>query len=238
MTTPRPGSRAEQRRRTETRILDAAARVFVALGYERTTIRAVAAAAEVDAGLVMHYFGSKQELFRRVIDAAPVPEVGEAPEQVTEQILATLADRLANEPVASLTILRSMLTNSEAADVARIATDRYQAQIAQAIPADDAALRAAIISSITLGVTVSRHLVKIEELASADPAQIIDLLRPCIRSLAGQPPQLRADHAVLGHDRGDQVGRGDIEGVVQCAGTIRRDPHALEGRDFLIGPEL
>ena len=238
MTTPRPGSRAEQRRRTEARILDAASRAFVALGYERTTIRAVAAAAEVDAGLVMHYFGSKRELFRRVIDAAPVPEIGEAPEQVTEQILATLADRLANEPVASLTILRSMLTNSEAADVARIATDRYQAQIAQAIPADDAALRAALISAITLGVTVSRHLVKIEELASADPAQIINLLRPCIRSLAGQPPLLRADHAVFGHDRGDQVGRGDIEGVVQCAGALRRGPHASEGRDFLIRPEF
>ncbi|HMG62097.1 MAG TPA: helix-turn-helix domain-containing protein, partial [Streptosporangiaceae bacterium] len=59
MTTPRPGSRAEQRRRTEARILAAAAAVFVADGYERATIRAVASAAGVDAGLVMHYFGSK-----------------------------------------------------------------------------------------------------------------------------------------------------------------------------------
>ncbi len=79
MTTPRPGSRAEQRQRTEARILDAAAGVFVADGYERTTIRAVASAAGVDAGLVMHYFGSKQELYRRVIDAAPVPEVSGTP---------------------------------------------------------------------------------------------------------------------------------------------------------------
>ena len=71
----------------------------------------------MDAGLVMHYFGSKQELFRRVIDAAPVPEVSGAPEQATEQILATLADRLANEPVASLALLRSMLTNPEAASI-------------------------------------------------------------------------------------------------------------------------
>src|SRR5436305_1435326 len=72
MTTPRPGSRAEQRRRTEARILDAATQVFFSAGYDRTTIRAVASAAGVDAGLVMHYFGSKQELYRRVIDAPPV----------------------------------------------------------------------------------------------------------------------------------------------------------------------
>src|ERR1700684_2239863 len=108
MTTPRPGSRAEQRRRTEARILDAAARIFATAGYERATIRAVAAGAGVDAGLVMHYFGSKQELFRRVIDAAPIPVVSGPPEQATEQILATLADRLANEPAASLAVLRSM----------------------------------------------------------------------------------------------------------------------------------
>src|SRR5215470_7489789 len=187
MTTPRPGSRAEQRRRTEARILDAATQIFLAAGYERTTIRAVASAAEVDAGLVMHYFGSKQELFRRVIDAAPVPELSGAPGQAAEQILAGLADRLATEPVASLTLLRSMLTNPEAASAASAAIARYQAQIAQTIPAADADLRAAIISAITLGITVSRHLIKSDELAAADPAQIIRLLRPCVHSLAGRP---------------------------------------------------
>ena len=187
MTTPRPGSRAEQRRRTEARILDAAFQVFVAAGYERTTIRAVASAAGVDAGLVMHYFGSKQELFRRVIDAAPVPEVSGTPEQAIEQILATLADRLANEPASSLAVLRSMLTNPEAASVISEGLARYQAQIAQAIPAGDASLRAAIISAIILGVTVSRHLIKSDELATADPAQVISLLRPCMISLAAQP---------------------------------------------------
>ncbi len=188
MSTPTPNSRAEQRRRTEARILDAATQIFFAAGYERTTIRAIASAAGVDAGLVMHYFGSKQELFRRVIDVAPVPGVSEASGEAAEQILASLADRLANEPVASLTLLRSMLTNPEAASAAGAAAARYEAQIAQAIPADDAGLRAAIISAITLGVLVSRHLIKFDELATADPEQVISLLRPCLISLAAQPP--------------------------------------------------
>jgi AcrR family transcriptional regulator len=187
MTTPRPGSRAEQRRRTEARILDAASQLFLTAGYERTTIRAVASAAGVDAGLVMHYYGSKQELFRRVIAAAPAPGVGGAPGQAAEQILASLADRLVNEPAASLALLRSMLTSPEAASTAGAAIARYQAQIAQAIPAADASLRAAIISAITLGVMVSRHLIKSDELAAADPAQVISLLRPCMLSLAGPP---------------------------------------------------
>jgi AcrR family transcriptional regulator len=187
MTTPRPGSRAEQRHRTEARILDAATQVFFGAGYERATIRAVASAAGVDAGLVMHYFGSKQELFRRVIDAAPVPEISGAPGQAAEQLLASLADRLANEPVASLTLMRSMLTNPEAASAASAAIARYQAQIARAIPGDNADLRAAIISAITLGIMVSRHLIKSDELAGADPEQVIKLLRPCLLSLAATP---------------------------------------------------
>ena len=85
MTTPRPTSRAEQRRRTEARILDAATQAFFSAGYDRATIRAVASAAGVDAGLVMHYFGSKQELYRRVIDAAPVPEVSGTPAEAADR---------------------------------------------------------------------------------------------------------------------------------------------------------
>ena len=187
MPASRPSSRAEQRRRTEARILAAAARVFVAAGYERTTIRAVASAAGVDAGLVMHYFGSKQELYRQVIDAASVPEVSGTSAEAVEQILAGLAGRLASEPVASLAMLRSMLTNPEAASAASDGIARYEAQIAQAIPADDADLRAAIISAVTMGIMVSRHLIKSDELATADPAQVMELLRPCILSLAACP---------------------------------------------------
>ena len=187
MTDPQPASRAEQRRRTEERILEAATRSFFDAGYDRTTIRAVAAAANVDAGLVMHYFGSKQALFRRVIDAAPAPRLDAEPGRAAEPILAGLADRLVNEPTASLSLLRSMLTNPEAAEAVGSAAERYQANIAQAIPAEDAGLRAAIISAVILGITVSRHLIKSDELADADPARIIELLRPGMNALTAGP---------------------------------------------------
>ncbi|MGH3845738.1 MAG: hypothetical protein ACRDS0_30575, partial [Pseudonocardiaceae bacterium] len=87
----------------------------------------------------------------------------------------------------SLALLRSMLTNPEAASAASAGIARYEAQIAQAIPAGDADLRAAIISAITLGITVSRHLIKSDELATADPAHVIELLRPCMHALAARP---------------------------------------------------
>src|SRR5439155_22083030 len=126
---------------------------------------------------------------RRAGDAAPVPEISGTPAEAAEQILAGLADRLASAPAASLALLRSMLTNAEAASAASAGIARYEAQIAQAIPAADADLRAAIISAITFGITISGHLIKSDELATADPAHVIELLRPCVLSLTS-----RLDH--------------------------------------------
>jgi AcrR family transcriptional regulator len=181
-------SRAEQRRQTEARILEAAARLFVESGYERTTIRGIARAAGVDAGLVMHYFGSKQELFQRITRASPAQPLGGTPEQVSEQILAILADSLTNEPVQSLAVLRSMLTHPEAAQVAQEGAARYRAQISRSIPAADADTRAALVSAIMIGVIVSRHLLKNGGLTNTTPQQIVGLLRPCLRSLTLADP--------------------------------------------------
>ena len=185
-------SRAEQRRRTEARILAAASRLFVERGYERTTIRAIAGEAGVDGGLVMHYFGSKQGLFQCVTRARAVPELSGSAEQVTEQILARLAESLTSEPVHSLALLRSMLTHPEAAQALREGLATVQAQISRPIPADDADIRAALVSAVWLGVIVSQHLLGSDALTAASPQQVIDLLRPILRSLT------RPDHAPEG----------------------------------------
>src|SRR5882672_5074659 len=58
------------RNATQTRsdILTAARLRFGSDGYERTTLRAVAADVGVDPALVIRYFGSKQELFAAAVD--------------------------------------------------------------------------------------------------------------------------------------------------------------------------
>jgi len=177
-------TRAQQRRQTEARILAAACQMFAELGYERTTIRAVAKAAGVDAGLVMHYFGTKGELFSRAA-RLPADELPSgAAEQVAEALLTSLAKRLDGEPVASLAVLRSMLTNADAADRYRAAGEPQLSQIAAAIPTPDAELRASLLSAIVHGVIIERYLLRLGRLADASPDQIVDLLRPCFRTLA------------------------------------------------------
>jgi AcrR family transcriptional regulator len=177
-------TRAQRRRETEARILDTARQMFADRGYERTTIRAVAGKAGVDAGLVMHYFGTKADLFARAAKP-PVPErSAQVTGEVTDDLLRSLSGRLVSEPAASLAVLRSMLTNSDAADRYRQAAEPELSKITAAIPTADAALRASLLSAIVHGVIIERYLLRLTPLADAHPDKIIDLLRPCFQALA------------------------------------------------------
>src|ERR687884_1616275 len=49
---------------TRQELLDTARRMFADAGYDKTSVRDIAAAAGVDPALIRHYFGSKAELFR------------------------------------------------------------------------------------------------------------------------------------------------------------------------------
>lgn len=180
---PARPSRAEQRRATEARILAEARRLFAESGYDRTTIRSVATAAGVDPGLVMHYYGSKERLFAQATEAKGPTLSGGTAGEVAEQLIDHLRDSLTDEPVQSLAVLRSMLTHPEAAREARAASRPLRDRVSEAIPDDQADLRAALVSATLIGVVLGRHLLKLDPLADADPDQIVEILRPTIRSL-------------------------------------------------------
>lgn len=68
--------RAEQAARTRARILEAAADLFAADGYARTTIRAIAEAAGVANDTVYAVFGSKPRVLTALIDQRMAPAAG------------------------------------------------------------------------------------------------------------------------------------------------------------------
>jgi AcrR family transcriptional regulator len=188
--TARP-TRTERRARTERAILDAAQELFRERGYQGTTIRGVAARADVDPKLVMHYFGSKEALFAQAAhldldfsDALPGP-----PEELGERMLTLLLDRLEHDPDALLSMLRSMLTHEQAAAACRQAFAEQGDPTTEMIDGEDAQLRSKLISTVMIGLVVARYLLKITPVAEASPQQLVDLLGPCLRPLtAGTPP--------------------------------------------------
>ncbi|MFF4905166.1 TetR/AcrR family transcriptional regulator [Streptomyces sp. NPDC001260] len=190
MSTPRQ-SRADRRRATEVRILDSARELFAEKGFQRTTIRAVATAASVDPALVMQYFGSKRELFSQAVQALPAPltptDATDADELV-DQLLASLGLKLGGLPEGTLAMMRSMLTDQAAADHVRASLGRQIDSVGAALPAsEDSELRAALVVTALLGVTIGHQLLGLAELREAPADHIAALLRPAIKALAGPP---------------------------------------------------
>lgn len=182
-------SRPQQRLDTERRILTAARRLFAESGYDRTTIRAIATAANTDPGLVMRYFGSKDALFARVAELDTEPPLTGDPPQVAERLLASLSDKLRTEPAGTMAMLRSMLTHPDAAKEVHAALTAQQHQVAEAMPGEDAMLRAGLIGAVTLGAIIGRDLLRLEGLRDADPERVIGLLRPAIHALTHGSPE-------------------------------------------------
>jgi AcrR family transcriptional regulator len=181
--TAEPRTRADRRRATEERILWCARALFAEQGFERTTIRAVAAAAGVDPSLVMQYFGSKNELFER---AAQVPVAGltaDDPDDVVEQLLATLGVKLGSLSDGTLAMLRSMLTSPAATEHARRALGRQIAGVAGVLPGEEADLRAALAISVMIGVTIGHQLLGLDGLRDVPPDRVAPLLRPALAAL-------------------------------------------------------
>jgi AcrR family transcriptional regulator len=179
MSEARP-SRAERRRNSEQRILAAARELFTQHGYERTTIRAVGAAAEVDPALVMQYFGSKRELFGTVSKVTP----GSADRDgLVEQLLDMLGMKIGGLPETSLATLRSMLTHPEAAQSVRGTLGRHIEEIGAALPGEHPRERAALIITTVLGLTLGHQLLELDALRDTSTEKISALLRPALEVL-------------------------------------------------------
>jgi AcrR family transcriptional regulator len=199
-----PSARVQQRRRTEARILAEARKTFAEMGYERTTIRAVAAAAHVDPGLVMHYFGSKETLFARVVEA-PEEEKRAAPaslDEVVERTLADLVSTVEHEQDNTLAMLRSMLTQPEVAKIVRAEVAGKCAPLADLMTGEDAELRANLIGLTLMSVVIGRHLLQLDGLQDVPADAFGRVLRPGIEALTyGVPESSETPESPEGDDR-------------------------------------
>ena len=175
---------------TRQSIVDAARTEFATRGYEGTTLRGVARAADVDPRLVHHYFDGKEELF------AVAMELPIRPHEVVDQMVAGSVQELGTrvvgfffaiwDPPAGreriVGLLASALTSQDAARLVReFLTREIFGRIADRLGSDDPQLRAALVASQMVGLIVARYVVKIEPLASAMPEDLVPLLAPTIQ---------------------------------------------------------
>jgi len=198
---PRTGRRPGETG-TRERIAEAARRLFAERGFDRTSVRAVAAEAGVDPALVHHYFGTKQRLFIEAVDfpidavrALETLAVDDA-ERVGER-LVRFALQLWDDPVVLprlLGVLRSAVTDPQAAALlARLFTRQGPIQLLRALEADQPDLRAELVGTQLVGLAVARHVLRVEPLASADHETIVAAVGPTMqRYLTGDLGRTRS----------------------------------------------
>ncbi|MGW0950312.1 TetR/AcrR family transcriptional regulator [Streptomyces sp. NPDC002623] len=178
---PRKGERTRQR------ILEAARRKFAEVGYERATIRAIAAEAEVDKSSVIQYFGSKDSLFREAVRwDIPVAELAtDDPAETVENLVRGMLGAWAAEPDSPMAVLvRASMTSEEAAELLRgHITAQAVEPVAAMVHSPDARLRAALCGAMMMGVASQRYLLRMPDLAAADTEDILRLVVPVLRGL-------------------------------------------------------
>jgi AcrR family transcriptional regulator len=178
-------------------VLSAARRAFATRGYDRTTVRGVAAEAGVDASMVMRYYVSKDGLFEAAtaVDLA-LPELGAVPASERGAVLArrfvTLWDDPATGEVLTL-LLRSAPTSERAADRIRdVFSGQVQAMVAglgdpgrngEGQPDGAVDRRAGALSSYILGTALARYVLALAPLADAGPDEVVATMAPVIQAI-------------------------------------------------------
>ncbi len=179
------------RGKTDTRnvILAAARHTFAEAGYDKTSVREVAAAAGVDPAMIRHYFGSKAELFRATMGWPFEPE------QIADRILGGerdgIGERLTrvffeaweypDSQAPLLAILRGAATHDESANLVRqfIQGQVYQ-HIAAGVGGHDAQLRIDLAMAQLLGIAYLRHVLRVEPIASTPVDELVRSVAPAI----------------------------------------------------------
>ena len=174
-----PTTRAAKRAATAQRILRAAQIEFGERGLEATTVRSIAERAGVDPSLVIQHYGSKNDLFAVAIEL-PAESTGD---DVAAHLFDVLAVRMGALPPETRALVRSMLTAPEATRAMREFLNDRIGNLARTGQGDDAELRAALIVSSILGLTIARHFLALDGLGEISEDQLATVLRPWLTAV-------------------------------------------------------
>ncbi|MFD8956266.1 TetR family transcriptional regulator [Streptomyces anulatus] len=188
--------------RTRRHILEASRAVFARHGYERATIRAIAAEADCDKSSVIQYFGTKKQLFHAAVDWKVDFDAltTDDPERQGEQYLRGMLGDFENEPDGPMiALLRSAMTSDDAAQLLREkVTEGSITPLATALDGPDARLRAALVGAVLFGITVQREMLRMPDLAAADLDDLLRLSTPLLQQLLTTPDDTRSGSPSLG----------------------------------------
>ena len=193
----RPGDPGATRRAIE----EAARATFAEVGYERATIRAIAADAGVDPALVHHHFGSKEDLFVATHDF-PI-----SPASLVSQLDdpgdgSTLGERVARAYLRAVlrngtpieALVRGAVSNETARAMLREFIEQGLLKAVEArLDVPDARYRMTLAAAQVVGVVMLRRIVGIRPLADAELEDLVRAVGPTIDRYLDPTVPVRAE---------------------------------------------
>lgn len=184
----RSGSRPRNAAQTRADILTAARRRFAAEGYERTTLRAIAADVGVDAALVIRYFGSKQDLFATATDfRIDLPDLSHADRDDIPDMLLPRYFAVWEEDHTFLALLRAAMTSRVAADTLNRTLATQVAPTLRAATPDHHLERIALTDAFVIGLATTRSVLANPPVANLSREELSRWAGPVFRQLLTGP---------------------------------------------------
>jgi AcrR family transcriptional regulator len=184
MGTQRPRNAAQ----TRADILSAARRRFATEGFERSTLRAIAADVGVDAALVIRYFGSKQDLFATATDfTIELPDLsGAAPDDIADMLLPRYF-AVWEEDHTFLALLRAAMTSRIAADTLNQTLAKHVAPTLMGATPDNHLQRIALTDAFVIGLATTRSILANPPVANLSREELSRWAGPVFRHLLVGP---------------------------------------------------
>jgi AcrR family transcriptional regulator len=180
---------------TRATILAEARALFAVNGYAGTSVRAIAAAAGVDAALVHHYFGTKDDLFLAALEL-PVdprrlvaPVVAGGPDGAAERFLGVFLSAWDDPEIrpSLLAVARSVMDPAGS----KLLTDGFLPVVIQpvgvALGLDRPEHRMTLVASQVVGIILLRYVMEVEPLASMPREEVIATYAPTLQRYLEMP---------------------------------------------------
>lgn len=195
-------SRARRGRRpgapdTRATILDAARSAFAEKGLGGTTIRSVASAAGVDAALVHHYFGTKDDLFLAAMELPMdprqvlAPAIAGGPDGAGERLLRAFLSMWDDPEISPslIGIVRSALQPGGERLITQGFVPVVLLPVGEALGLDRPEVRMPLVISQAAGLILTRYVVRLEPIASMPAEQVVATYAPVVQHyLTGDLP--------------------------------------------------
>jgi AcrR family transcriptional regulator len=185
-----PATPARKSDQTRAAILTAARERFAADGYERATIRSIAADASIDPAMVMRYFGNKEKLFAAAAEFdLRLPDLADVPrDRIGAALIEHFLDRWEGDDTL-MALLRASVTNQAAADRMR---QLFMGQLGPAIAkltggGPDTAVRAGLVATQSLGLALCRYVLPLDPVAEMPREAVVAWLTPTIQHYLTSP---------------------------------------------------